>query len=44
MLFKERLGYGVSLDWKVYDLKVVGMKIGGLEVKCLYCKRGMIVE
>ena len=36
--------YGASLDRKVYDPKASGMKDGGLEVKCPYCKRGMTVE
>ena len=44
MLSKERPGYGASLDRKVYDPKAAGMKIGGLEVKCPYYKRGMTVE
>ena len=44
MLSKERPGYGASLDRKVYDPKASGVKDGGLEVKCPYCKRGMTVE
>ena len=44
ILSKERPGYGASLDRKVYDPKASGMKVGGLEAKCPYCKRGMTVE
>ena len=44
ILSKERPGCGASLDRKVYDPKASGMKVGGLEAKCPYCKRGMTVE
>ena len=44
ILSKERPGYGASLDRKVYDPKASGLKVGGLEAKCPYCKRGMTVE
>ena len=44
ILSKERPGYGASLDQKVYDPKASGMKVGGLEVKCPYCKRGITIK
>ena len=44
ILSKERPGYGASLDRKVYDPKASGLKVGGLEAKYPYCKRGMTVE
>lgn len=32
------------MDRGAYDPKATGKKVGGLEVKCPYCNRGMTVE